>query len=983
MKFPDYTPARAQYRRRLPPLLLATLLLGLFLHQFHTKTAQTIPAQCLALDTQLNPPQSLLSYRLSAASTSDCFVPGTRPTLIRNAQILTGARNGTEIVAGDVLLDGGLVRAVGYIPRAVIDQLAVDVDVVDAEGRWVTPGLVDAHSHLGVYSAPALAGASDGNSIKGPILPWLRSIDGLNTHDDAYRLAVAGGVTTAQILPGSANNIGGQAYLIKLRPTSERSSSSMLLEPPHTLFLNNSDSRPRWRHMKHACGENPSSTYDQTRMDSSWEFRHAYDTARRIRDAQDAYCAKASSGVLTQQEKDEGFPEDLQWEALVDVLRGRVKLSVHCYEAVDLDMLIRLSNEFKFPIASIHHAGEAYLVPDLLKRAWGNLPAIAIFASNFRKKREAYRGSEFAARVLSDNGLPVVMKSDHPVINARYLLYEAQQAHYYSLHPALAIASVTSTPADALGVGWRVGRVAPGYDADLVIWDSHPLALGATPAQVFIDGIPQLLSADGGLVLKTKKPEAFQRVPQTPDWEREVKEVVEWEGLPPLGLGRSEVKGKEQEEEGKEGTVVFVGVADAWIRSRTGSVSTGIRSLVHDADADADGTKNLTVVIHAGKVVCAGLASSSACASFLHPSSSSITTIDLQGGVLFPGLTTFGSDLGLSEILLEPSTRDGVVGDPLTSPGSLPSILEGKMIRAADGLQFGGRNTLHAYRAGVTTAIVAPIGNGLIQGISTAFDTGAAHALERGAVVQRETAVHVSLRAGMRGGASVSSQVAALRRLLFDDKDEDEVWARIRAGEIPLVIRVDSADIMATLLALKADFEASSSSTHTQLQMTFTGASEAHLLAREIAAARVSVILSPARPYPATWGSRRILPGPPLSHETAAMKLLRHGVNVGLGVAADYDAKNARFEMAWAALDSNGTIDYPTALALVSTNIDRALGLRSRRSATIFTQDASEDMDDEDDEQLDLVVLQGGGLFAFESKVIGVVSARRGVVELF
>ncbi|KAF7312947.1 Composite domain of metallo-dependent hydrolase [Mycena kentingensis (nom. inval.)] len=899
----------------------------------------SIPAQCLALDTPLTPPPSLIASRSSYSGVSDRFVPGTRATLIRNAKILTGARNGTEVVFGDVLLDGGLVRAVGYVPSALIDA---SVDVIDAEGRWVSPGLVDAHSHLGVYSAPALNGASDGNSIKAPILPWLRSVDGLNTHDEAYRLAIAGGVTTAQILPGSANSIGGQAFLMKLRPTAERSSSSMLLEPPHTLFLNSSaDARPRYRHMKHACGENPMRTYDQTRMDNAWGFRQAYDTARQLKDKQDVFCAKAKAGSLSAAESAAGFPEDLQWEALVDVLRGRVKVSVHCYEAVDLDMLVRLTNEFQFPVASIHHAGETYLVPDLLKRAWGNLPAIAIFASNARKKREAYRASEFAARIMSDNGLPVIMKSDHPVLNSRYLLYEAQQAHYYSFHQALAIASVTSTPADALGVGWRVGRVQVGYDADLVIWDSHPLSLGATPSQVWIDGIPQLSPS-----LAAKKPDSFQHVPKTPSWEKEIKQTIEWEGLPLL-----------EPPSPTAATVVFVGVSDAWIRSPD---VVGIEALVpnlNDGQDNAAGapSRNLTVVIHAGNVVCAGLASDGACASFFQSPDANTKIIDLEGGTLFPGLTTFGSDLGLSEILLEPSTRDGVVTDPLT--GSVPDILGGRMVRAVDGLQFGGRNTLLAYRAGVTTGIVAPIGRGFLHGIGTAFSTSAKHALDRGAVLRDETAVHVSLHMGMRG-ASVSTQVAALRRSLFGAGD---AWARVRAGEIPLVVNVDSADIMATLIQLKAEFEGVKG---TRLQITFAGAAEAHLLAREIGEAGVSVVLSPARPYPEDWNSRRILPGPPLSDETAPMKLLRHGVNVGLGVPADYDARNARFEMAWAALDANDTIDYATALALVSTNIDKALGLR---------RDAAQE----------LVVLQGGGLFDLESKVIGIVSPRGGAVDLF
>lgn len=274
--------------------------------------------------------------------------------------------------------------------------------------------LVDLHSHLGVYSAPALSGASDGNSRHGITQPWLRSLDGLNTHDDAYALSISGGVTTANVLPGSANAIGGQAFTIKLRKTKERSASSLLLEPP--LGINGSVQEEakgvRWRQMKHACGENPSRVYGNTRMDNIWSFRLAYDTARTIRDSQDAYCSSALAGDWSSIQGQK-FPESLQWEALVDVLRGRVKVHTHCYEAVDLDGVVRLTNEFKFPIAAFHHAHETYLVPDLLKKAYGHPPAIAMFATNARYKRESYRGSEFAAKILNENGLDVVMKVGH------------------------------------------------------------------------------------------------------------------------------------------------------------------------------------------------------------------------------------------------------------------------------------------------------------------------------------------------------------------------------------------------------------------------------------------------------------------------------------------------------------------------------------------------------------------------------------------
>ncbi|KAJ7685890.1 hypothetical protein B0H17DRAFT_985428 [Mycena rosella] len=911
-------------RKGWPVLAVAVALTVLFLTS-HLPSAGhhrafPPPPQCASMRASLVPSAEFVASRNTVGS--DRFVEGTAPVLIRNAKILTGARNGTEIVFGDILLDKGVVLGVGYIPNA-LTQLP-NLKSIDAGGKWISPGIVDAHSHLGVYSAPALNGASDGNSIKAPILPWLRSIDGLNTHDDAYRLAIAGGVTTAQILPGSANNIGGQAFMIKLRPTAERSASAMLLEPPITLGLNNSDTRTKYRHMKHACGENPSRMYGQTRMDSAWEFRRAYNEARKIKDAQDAFCAAAEEGLWDGMA---AFPESLQWEALVDVLRGRVKLSVHCYEAVDLDALMRLSNEFKFPIASIHHAGETYLVPDLLKKAWGGFPAIALFASNFRKKREAYRGSEFGPRILADNGLPVIMKSDHPVLNSRHLIYEAQQAHYYSLNPGLALASVTSTPANAMGVGWRVGTLATGYDADLVIWDSHPLALGATPVQVYIDGIPQLSSP-----ATLHKPTPFQDVPQTPSWEKEVQDTIDFEGLPPLE-GRSIA-----------GSVLFVNVSQVWTRKAAGHAGPH--------------TANMLVLVKGGTIECYAPVGdlSRWCASQGFAADAEV--VDLKGGVLAPGLTTFGSDLGLSEIMLEPSTTDGPVFDPLTM--QVPDILGNTVVRAVDGLQFAGRNTLYAYRGGVTTAIVAPMGRDFLLGMGAAFATGASNALAKGAIVQSETALHIAVNSQMP--ASVSTQIAALRNLLFSSSASGP-WSRVQSAAIPLVITVHNADIMATLLHLKTEFDASSSSS---LRMTFAGATEAHLLAAEIGAAGVSVVLAPARPYPESWDYRRILPGPPLSRKTSVMTLLEHGVNVALGVKSDYDVRNARFEIAWAALDSDGAIDYTTAMALSSSNMDKALGLDAAGAANE-----------------DFVIYQGGGMFDLESKVLGVASGRRSVVDLF
>ncbi|KAJ6551858.1 composite domain of metallo-dependent hydrolase [Mycena capillaripes] len=902
--------------KRISVALLLIIFFFLLPFSWLPSRPRNVPAQCQFIRDSLE--QRLAG--LHSRDESDRYVPGTRPVLLRNATLWTGANKGTDIVYGsDVLLDKGLIVALGSIPPQL--ERLKNLDIVDLHGNWVSPGIVDAHSHLGVGSSPRLSGAMDSNSHKAPILPWLRSIDGLNTHDLAYRFSISGGVTTAQIVPGSANNIGGQSFLIKLRPTAERSTSSMLLEPPHTLFLNGSDGRPRWRHMKHACGENTLRVHSQTRMDAAWQFRQAYNEARKIKDAQDTFCAAAENGLWDGKTP---YPESLQWEALVEVLRGHVKVSVHCYEPVDLDSLIRLSNEFKFPIASIHHATSTYLVPDLIKQAWGAPPAIALFASDYRPKRETYRTSEFAARILADHGLSVVIKSDHAVTNSRFLMFEAQQAHYHSLDPAVALSSVTTNAAAALGVGWRVGKIAEGYDADLVIWDSHPLALGSTPVQVYIDGIAQIEAP-----AISRKSEAFQRAPRTPDWEKEINVTLQFDGIPPLE-GRS-----------MAGAVRFVNVKSMWTRN-----GYGLEQRFDDV-ANATGT----VVIRGGKVLCFSTAES--CPGF---DSYGEEVVDLQGGSLGPGLISFGSNLGLSEIAIEPSTMDGPVFDILTS--QIPSILGHAVIRAVDGLQFGGRHALLAYHSVVTTGITAPMGRGFTHGVSAAFDLGVSGALARGAILQTETALHIAISSTLP--ASVSTQIAALRTLLFR---EDGPWLRVRRAEIPLVVEVHSADIMATLLKLKAEYDAGAA---LPLRLTFTGALEAHLLAPEIGKANVSVIVAPGRPFPGTWEMRRSLPGPPLTSETSFTVLLKNNVNVGIGIINEYDARNARFDMSMVSLNSDGDINHAQALAMGSTNIELALGL----------DPATPGMDE-------LVAYRGGEIFDMESKVVGVVSARRGRVVLF
>lgn len=261
-------------------------------------------------------------------------------------------------------------------------------------------------------------------------------------------------------------------------------------------------------------------------------------------------------------------------------------------------------------------------------------------------------------------------------MNSRYLLFEAQQAHYYGLPANLALASVTTTPATAAGLSHRIGFLREGSDADVVLWDTHPLQLGATPVKVWIDGVLEVPVAveKGGSehsvpVGKGKEHPGWQEVPEVPNWDKERLKTIEWEGLPPLG-------GIQVRD-----TVVFTNVSELWVRHPEDGI-------VQQFDAGLS-PKEQVVVVNSGEVVCMG--SSDSCIGFI---TSDSKHTDLRGGVISPGLTSFGSCLGLQEIEGEASTGPGKSFDALVAdvPGIVGDI--GAMERASDALVFQTRNAL-------------------------------------------------------------------------------------------------------------------------------------------------------------------------------------------------------------------------------------------------------------------------------------------------
>ncbi|KAG0357111.1 hypothetical protein BC939DRAFT_526591 [Gamsiella multidivaricata] len=802
------------------------------------------------------------------------FVNGTTPTLFKNGYIFDGV---SESFRGDLLVDNGLIVKLGGKIEAPRDAV-----VVDLKGHILTPGIVDMHSHLGVDSWPALDGTSDTNEMTQPLTPFVRSIDGFNPSDPAREWVLSGGVTTSLILPGSGNIMGGEAYTVKLRKVDTLSTDDMLVE---------AGVDDKWRYMKMACGENPKRFYGgylhqmpSTRLGEGWLLRDQFAKATELRRAQDDWCHAAEElPRFGRHRLQTPFPEDLQYESLVGILRDDVKLNIHCYETHDLEAMVRHSNEYRFKISAFHHGLDAYRVPEILKRAYKVVPTVATFASKFGYKKEAFQSSVNAPKILADAGISVAMKSDHPVLNSQHLVYEAAQAHHYGLSETLALASVTSVPAKALGLDHRIGKIAVGMDADLVIWEKHPLSLGAHPLQVYIDGIAQIKDVDASKWEEQGEPQKFQEFPD-------------------LAVPKDK---------------------NACTDKADSGVFTGIKKILLNGNEEFSGEGDLQVVIENGEVVCTGYCGHEVAAM----TKKGGPIYDLGGeGVVLPSLLSVGApNLGLQEIAAEPSTGDG------------RHNLNPDVVYAADGLKFGGLHMDEAYKAGILTAVTAPVSQHVVQGVSVAFLTGAENAFSpKDAIIREKVALHVKIGDEIKSTLfpTVSSQIAFLRTALKEGISDlfhaDNEFALAARGKIPLVIEVDNRDEIVRIIQLKKQLERDGA----KIKISLLSAVEAWTVAEHLAEADIGVILRPYLCTPVQWTAQRCLPGAPLSQETGLSVLYKAGVKVGLAAHEPEDVRQLSWIAGWARSDLG--ISEKEAVGLVSWNLAEIVGLHTNPSGLVI-----------------------------------------------
>ena len=393
--------------------------------------------------------------------------------LIRNANIYDG--EGNEFIETDLLIQDRKIVAIGKdLPSTN------DFKVIDASDKWVTPGIIDIHSHMGVYPAPGVSTSSDGNEATSPVTADVWAEHSIWVQDPQYALALKGGVTAFHILPGSANLIGGRGVTVK---NLQRNTINSMKFPdaPHSL--------------KMACGENPKRVYGNrqqapsTRMGNAAGYRKSWIQAEAYLNRLNEYESKSDDA------KEMGYApqRDLEMETLAGVLRGEILVHNHCYRAEEMATMINIANEFNYKITAFHHGVEAYKIADLL--AENNICG-ALWADWWGFKHEAYdmvqANIAIVDQALGGKGCAIVHSDD--AIGIQHLNQEASKALSaglragFDITKARAMNWITSNPAKAAGIYDQTGSLKVGKNADVVIWSKNPFSVYALVEKVFIDG---------------------------------------------------------------------------------------------------------------------------------------------------------------------------------------------------------------------------------------------------------------------------------------------------------------------------------------------------------------------------------------------------------------------------------------------------------------------------------------------------------------
>src|SRR5271165_7067187 len=379
---------------------------------------------------------------------------------------ITGGRivpiDGESFDDGAVLVQDGKIVAVG---RSV--AVPEGVSVIDAAGGWILPGFIEAHGHVGVHEEAEGWAGQDTNEMTEPVTAQVRALDAINPADLGFRDAVSGGVLAVNVNPGSGNPIGGQTAALKCWG---RTVDEMLLRAPAG--------------MKSALGENPKRVYGERKQTPSTRLGTAAVIRGALVDA-----ANYLSRIDAEQRKAEAdrkpVDRDLKLEALGMVLRREIPWRQHCHRADDIATALRLADEFGYELV-IDHGTEAHLLADIL--AAKNIPVIIGPLFTSRSKVELRNRSLANPGRLAAAGVTIAITTDHPVVPIHFLAHQAALAVKDGLDRETALRAVTIHPAKIIGCADRIGSLAVGKDADVVIWSGDPLDVMSRAERAYVDG---------------------------------------------------------------------------------------------------------------------------------------------------------------------------------------------------------------------------------------------------------------------------------------------------------------------------------------------------------------------------------------------------------------------------------------------------------------------------------------------------------------
>ncbi len=357
----------------------------------------------------------------------------------------------------DILIEENKIVDIGTITEEADE-------IIDASGKLVFPGFIDAHSHLGMWEDSMGFEGADGNEETDPVTPHLRAIDGINPCDRCFSEAISNGITATATGPGSANVLGGQFAAIK---TYGKRIDNMIIKSPVA--------------MKIAFGENPKTIYKEKHKAPTTRMATAAILRETLFKALEYMSKKEKAG----KEGKEAPDYDIRYESLIPVLKGEIPLKAHAHRADDIYTAIRIAREFNLKL-TLDHVTEGHLMIEELKKE--KYPCIVGPNLTDRSKIELKNLSFKNPGILSKNGIMVALMTDHPVVPLQYLILCAALSVKEGMDEYEALKAITINPAVILGINDRVGSIEKGKDADIVIMNGHPFDTFSTTEMVIVDG---------------------------------------------------------------------------------------------------------------------------------------------------------------------------------------------------------------------------------------------------------------------------------------------------------------------------------------------------------------------------------------------------------------------------------------------------------------------------------------------------------------